>query len=139
MLSGIDASKAKKNDHIVVSEDGRAAVWAGVIDDLWKMGKPVGHGGPWINDEVSAGVASDPYLIGFYDKRIMKLKNHGSTPVEFTVEVDPTGDGQWFEYKRFSVGAGKKVRHVFPASFQARWIRIVPGDNTIATAEFTYR
>ena len=102
------------------------------------MGKPVGHGGPWVKEQVKAGAASDPFLIGFYDNRKMTIRNHGSSPVEFTVEVDPTGDGQWFEYTRISVGAGKKAKHIFPASFQARWIRLVPDKDTEATAEFIY-
>ncbi|MEI3117686.1 MAG: hypothetical protein V8T12_01250 [Parabacteroides johnsonii] len=59
----------KENPHIIISDDGKAAVWVGVIDDLWTLGKPVGHGGPWKNTDVKAGIASDPYLIGFYDKK----------------------------------------------------------------------
>lgn len=139
MLSGVDVSKAAGNSHIVKSEDGRAALWAGVIEDLWKMGKPVGHGGPWVKEKVNGGVASDPFLIGFYDKRSLTLSNHGSEPVEFILEVDPTGDGQWFEYKRIGIGAGRKAKHSFPASFQARWIRIVPDKDTEATADFIYK
>lgn len=139
MLSGINPAKAGKNSHIVLSEDGRAAVWAGAIDDLWKMGKPVGVGGPWLNDSVKAGEASDPYLIGFYDKRRLELVNHGDKSVTFTLEADPSGDGRWFEYERFEIKAGGKCKHVFPASFQARWIRIVPDKDTEATAKFIYR
>ena len=139
MFSGVDPAKAKGNSHIVRSEDGQAAVWAGAIDDLWKMGKPVGHGGPWVKERVSAGVASDPYLIGFYDKRSLVLRNHGSAPVDFTLEVDPTGDGRWFVYRQVRVRAHGKVRHAFPASFQARWIRIVPSQDTEASAIFNYK
>lgn len=40
---------------IIQSADQKAAVWAGVIDDLWKMGKPVGEGGPWKNDRIKGG------------------------------------------------------------------------------------
>jgi hypothetical protein len=39
------AQNAKESEHIVRSKDGQAAVWVGVIDDLWEMGKPMGHGG----------------------------------------------------------------------------------------------
>lgn len=139
MLSGIDHSKARKNPHVVFSEDGKAAVWAGVIDDLWKLGKPVGHGGPWCGTAVKAGESSDPFLIGFYDDREMTLSHDGSGSVRFTVEVDPTGDGQWFQYGEFEVQGGDTFRHSFPASFQARWIRLRTDRDVTATALFEYK
>ena len=39
--------EAKAGEHVVRSDDSKAAVWVGVIDDLWELGKPVGHG-PWM-------------------------------------------------------------------------------------------
>jgi len=139
MITGIDHSAAKSNPHIVFSEDGKAAVWAGVIDDIWKMGKPVGHGGPLFDTPVKAGVPSDPFLIGFYDRRDMSLSHKSSGNVVFTVEVDPTGDGQWFEYARYEIAAGQTFEHRFPAAFQARWIRVTTDTDTKATALFEYR
>lgn len=37
VMTGIDPKKDKDNEHVIVSEDGKAAVWAGAIDDLWSM------------------------------------------------------------------------------------------------------
>lgn len=139
MLTGIDHSKAARNPHVVLSQDGKAAVWAGVIDDLWHIGKPTGHGGPWVESQVKAGEASDPYLIGFYDKRTMSLSHTDSGNVVFTVEVDPTGDGEWFRYGSFEVPAGQTFEHTFPQSFQGRWIRVTADRDTKATAWFEYR
>ncbi len=139
MFTGIDHAKARQNPHVVFSEDGKAAVWAGVIDDLWKMGKPTGHGGPWVETQVKAGEASDPFLIGFYDKRTLALSHTDSGNVVFTVEVDPTGDGAWFCYDTFEVPAGQTFEHSFPQSFQARWIRITADRDTKATAWFEYK
>lgn len=138
MMTGINHSAAKGNPHVIVSDDGKAAVWAGTIDDLWKMGKPVGHGGPWCGTDVKAGEPSDPFLIGFYDRREMSLSHSSDADVTFTVEVDPTGDGRWFEYGKYTVGAGKTFKHVFPDAFQARWIRIIADKDTNATALFNY-
>ncbi len=138
LMTGIDGSKAGDNPHIVKSEDGKAAVWAGAIDDLWKLGKPVGHGGPWFEETVEAGVASDPYLIGFYDIKELTLSHSDSGNVSFTIEVDPTGDGRWFHYADFSVSGGEKFRHQFPDSFQARWIRVKASSSTTATAWLDY-
>lgn len=138
VMTGIDHRAAKGNPHVVFSDDGKAAVWAGTIDDLWKLGKPTGHGGPWKDTEVQAGEYSDPYLIGFYDRREMTLSHDAPGTVVFTVEVDPTGDGQWFRYAEMPVKAGEKFRHVFPESFQARWIRLKTDTGASVTALFDY-
>ena len=60
-MTGISGGEG--NRHIIRSEDGQAAVWVGVVDDLWNLGKAVGHGGPWKDSAAKANVASDPYLM----------------------------------------------------------------------------
>ncbi len=139
VMTGIDPASQGNNPHIFVAEDKKAAIWAGVIDDLWKLGKPVGKGGPWVDTDAKAGVASDPYLIGFYDQRSLELSHQSAGNIVFTVEVDPTGDGDWVGYGQFNVKQGEKFTHLFPKSFQARWIRIVAGRNTVATAWLEYQ
>ena len=139
VMTGIDHAAAKGNPRVVFSEDGKAAVWAGAVDDLWKLGKPTGHGGPWVETEVKAGEYSDPFLIGFYDKREMSLSHRFTGEVTFTVEVDPTGDGQWFHYADFNIKPGDTLEHHFPDAFQARWIRLKADHDTKATALFEYR
>src|SRR5690606_22649120 len=54
VMTGIspERMKASSSEHIVVADDGNAAVWVGAIDDLWKLGKPTGHGGPWNRTQV---------------------------------------------------------------------------------------
>jgi hypothetical protein len=138
VMTGIDPALSSDNPHIFVSKDRKAAVWAGVIDDLWKLGKPVGKGGPWVDTDVKAGTASDPYLIGFYDRRSLELSHQSAGNVTFTIEVDPTGDGDWVQYAQFVVKQGEKFKHLFPQSFLARWVRIVSDKNTTVTAWFEY-
>ncbi|HSF56215.1 MAG TPA: hypothetical protein VLA71_20835 [Algoriphagus sp.] len=137
IMTGIDANQIN-SDHIFSSEDGKAAVWAGVIDDLWKLGKPIGKGGPWKNSNVLRNEASDPYLIGFYDKKSLKLSHDLEREVEFTIEVDPSGHGNWMTYQKVKVAPGKELQYEFPSEFQARWIRFVSGENCKATAWLTY-
>lgn len=140
VMTGIDLDKAATNkEHIQVSNDGKAAVWTGVIDDLWKMGKPTGKGGPWYNSKVLKGKASDPYLIGFYDKKSLELSHKGQESVSIRLEVDPGGDGNWMTYKTITVKKGKTVKYEFPAGFQARWIRFVADRDVEATATLTYK
>jgi len=138
VMTGIDTKAAKGNTHVIVSEDGKAAVWAGAIDDIWQMGKPVGEGGPWKNSAVKAGVASDPYLIGFYDKRSLKLSHGSKETVTFKIEVEPIGHGPWMIDQTVSVKSGETFEYSFPETFQSRWIRFVADKDCNATAWLKY-
>lgn len=139
IMTGINPKAASGNEHIIVSEDGKAAVWAGAIDDLWSLGKPIGKGGPWKNTAVEAGVASDPYLIGFYDKKELTLSHNSQKDVTFTIEVDPTGNGKWMKYTTLTVKPGENLTHELKDPFQARWIRFSTDTNTNATAWLDYK
>lgn len=139
IMTGINPKAASGNEHIIVSEDGKAAVWAGAIDDLWNLGKPTGKGGPWKNTAVEAGVASDPYLIGFYDKKELTLSHNSQKDVTFTIEVDPTGNGKWMKYTTLTVKPGENLTHELKDPFQARWIRFSTDTNTNATAWLDYK
>lgn len=138
VMTGVNPEEGKENEHIVVSADGKAAVWVGTIDDLWQLGKPVGKGGPWKDCQVKAGVPSDPYLIGFYDKKTLTLSHNAVKDVTFTIEADPTGNGDWMEYRVQKVKAGEEWKFEFPEGFQARWIRFSTDADTQATAWLTY-
>jgi len=139
VMTGIQLEMAGDNPNIIFSNDGKAALWVGVIDDLWKLGKPMGQGGPWRYTEVDAGIASDPYLIGFYDERSLSLSHNSNEPVIFDIEVEPIGHGPWMLYKRITVDPGKKYEHRFPDHFQARWIRFKTDRDTRATAWLVYK
>lgn len=137
VMTGLDGS-ARASEHVIVSKDGKAKIWAGTIDDLWKLGKPVGQGGPWKNTLVKANLASDPYLIGFYDQKSLKLSHKSSEPVTFQIEVNPIGHGPWMSYREVTVKPGEAFTYTFPAAFQARWIRFVANKDCEATAWLTY-
>lgn len=137
ILTGLDAET--NGEHIIRSADGKAAVWAGVIDDLWKLGKLTGHGGPWKQSATKAGAPSDPYLFGFYDNRSLQLSHDAQQPVTFTVEMDPVGTGVWMKYKEVTVAPGENFAFQFPADVQARWIRFVSNKDCNATAQLEYQ
>lgn len=137
VMTGLDQN-AKNEDHIIRSEDGKAAVWAGTIDDLWSLGRPKGEGGPWADDEVFSGVPSDPYLIGFYENRSLSLSHRSKESVKFTVEVNPVGHGPWIAYRVVEVKPGETLKLEFPKAFQARWVRFIADKSTRATAHLTY-
>jgi len=139
VLTGLDEDAPVSNSHIVRSTDGKAAVWLGVVDDLWSLGKPIGVGGPWKNTAVQPGVASDPYLLTGYDRKTVTLSHTSAAPVRFRVEVDLTGTGQWVNYRSFDVPAGQSLAHAFPAAYQAYWLRVVAESATTATVWLDYK
>ena len=138
VMTGVAPGNTCGNPHIVVSDDKKAAVWVGAIDDLWSIGKPTGQGGPWKQTDVKAGVPSDPYLIGFYDKKTLYVEHHSDKPVNITVEVDPTGNGDWMVYEIYNLRPQETKEVQFPETFQARWIRFTADTDTRATAWLVY-
>ena len=139
VMSGLKNEYKVDDQHLFGTPDRTARIWAGVIDDLWKLGKPTGKGGPWLNTQVKADTPSDPYLFGGYDQRELSLSHKEKTPVVFKVEIDPSGDGTWFSYQDFEVPPGETVTHVFPANVQGRWIRFSANKPAAATVQLDYR
>ena len=138
VISGVEANAPASNRHIIRSDDGRAAVWVGAVDDLWSLGRPRGEGGPWKDAVVKAGEPSDPYLMTGYEKKTLTLSHRGAQAIRMGVQVDLTGTGKWVEYGPFEVPAGKPFTHVFPDGFQAYWVRVSADRDTTATAWFVY-
>jgi hypothetical protein len=137
VLAGV-AADAPAGPHVVRSDDGRCALWFGVVDDLWQLGKPRGEGGPWQDTPVRAGQPSDPYLMTGYDRKELALSHAGGRPVRFAVEVDLTGDGDWAPYQTFDVEPGRPLAHQFPDGFNAYWVRVTASADVPATAQLRY-
>ena len=138
VMTGINPERKENNPHIRWSEDGKTAVWVGAIDDLWRLGKPTGQGGPWKGTQVGAGEPSDPYLIGFYDKKELNISHTSNETVTFTIEVDPVGNGPWMKWKEVSVKSGEIYTHTFSDAFQSRWIRFTSNKKCEATSWLVY-
>ncbi|NLF39067.1 hypothetical protein GX586_06450, partial [bacterium] len=84
--------------------DGACGLWFGQIDDVWKLGKPVGTGGPWRNTPVLAARPSDPYLMIGYDSKSLEVSHDAPHAVTFNVEVDVIGTGSdWLPYATLTV------------------------------------
>jgi hypothetical protein len=138
LISGVKAD-APAGEHILRSDDGKTALWAGVIDDLWKLGRPRGEGGPWKNTQAKAGQPSDPYLIWGYLDRSLTLGHRQSDPVKMRVELDLTGTGLWVLYEEVTVQANQPAQLSFPPALQARWLRVTTDQDCQATALLSYR
>ncbi len=139
LLSGVDAGAAA-GEHIIRSDDGKVALWAGAVDDLWKLGKPRGTGGPWNNTAVKAGVPSDPYLATGFDRKKLTLSHQHGGLVRIRVEADFTGTGTWAPVfgSSLRVKPNEPFEQKFSDGFSAYWLRLVADQDTIATATFSY-
>ncbi|RMG55259.1 MAG: hypothetical protein D6722_28070 [Bacteroidetes bacterium] len=73
LLSGVQA-EAPDSPHLLRDPSGKVALWAGAIDDLWKLGKPRGEGGVWKDTSVRAGQRSDRYLMTGYDRKAVEMR-----------------------------------------------------------------
>jgi hypothetical protein len=116
----------------------QSGLWFGRTDDLWKLGKPKGWGGPWWEDLVEAGQPSDPYLMTGFDKKTLHLSHKHNVAVTFRIEVDFLGNGAWHTYANIEVPANGYKPHVFPDGFSAHWLRVVSGRTCTATAQLHY-
>ncbi len=127
------------NPHVITSEDRKTALWVGAIDDVWRLGKPRGEGGPWLRHAVQANEPSDPYLMSGYDQKSLTLQHEASDPVEFLVECDITGSGLWQTFRKVLVRANEKQELAFPDGYSAYWLRVTTSKACVATAQANYR
>lgn len=134
LFTGLDAETT--GEHVVRSADGNVALWAGILDDLWKLGKARGQGGPWKDTKVKSNTPSDQYLMTGYDKKSVEIT--AASHAEIRLEVDLDGTGLWVPYKTFDVEAGNTVSHQFPEGFSAYWVRAISNTETSATVWFKY-
>jgi hypothetical protein len=110
-------------------------LWYGGIDDLWKMGKPVGEGAVWKNTVVKAREPSLPYLMTGYDHKKVNITADKEVHVTLEIDFDLTG---FHPYKTFSIKAGQTVNYEFPNGFSAHWVRAIANKDCQATVIFTY-
>jgi hypothetical protein len=138
VLAGV-RSDAQNDGHVFSDDKAKTALWFGGIDDLWKLGKPVGRGGPWHGTKVKAGVPSDSYLMTGYDQKSVELSHDSSKPVTIALEVDIDGSGLWVTYKSFNIPQNSTATHEFPPAFSACWVRAVSDSDTSATVQLDYQ
>lgn len=142
-----DLPRGEEGDHFVESEDGRVGLWVGDVDDLWKLGRPEGGGGPWNHTKVEAGVPSDPYIMTGFGEKSLALSHDGNAPVTVSIEVDVSmraNQGanvysRWHSLAQVSVPPTTTQRFAFPEGFSAHWVRLRADRSCLATATFTYK
>lgn len=104
------------------------------------FGQALGRGAVWLQDEVKAGLASEPFLFSGFAHRSLHLTHAGTSPLGFSLEVDTNGDGQWKTLREVVVPARGQVWLEFPRREAGAWIRLTPRENAPGvTAFFHYR
>ena len=106
------------------------------IDDMWKVGKARGFGGPWKETAVKAGEASDAYLLNGFDKKTLTLAS--SVDATVTMEVDVTGWGVWVRAGAYALKAGQALTEALPRAFGGYWVRFVSDRVASLTAQLAY-
>ncbi|MFU8894432.1 MAG: hypothetical protein ACNA8L_12480 [Luteolibacter sp.] len=112
-LSKFDNALAQRN---------QSNLWFGTMDDIKNWGSPAGHGAVWMNDEVTAGQTSDPFLIQGFTSRTLHLRNLGESPVEIEIQTSQ-GTLEWTAVRSVNVPAGGYV-HELLGDFAAPWVRL---------------
>jgi len=107
VMAGVGETAAG-NSHIIRSDDGKCALWVGAVDDLWELGKPRGHGGPWWKTAVKVGEASDPYLLRGYDRKTLGVSHNASETITIALEVEISGAGDWEVFQKVACPPGGK-------------------------------
>jgi hypothetical protein len=136
VLSGVSSSLPRENPHIIPSDDGRTALWVGAADDLWKLGKPVGTGGPWNQHQIHENETSDPYLMTGFDRKTLTLES--SRPTVIHMEIDLDGTGLWKRFRSFTMKKNQSIQYKFPQAFQAYWVRFQSTAPSTITAQLNY-
>lgn len=138
------------NNQIVISTDettvlenpmaGRSQsnLWFGQWKELKTWGATTGWGGPWENDQIKAGMASDPFFTKGFDEKILHLTQRSAQAVKFTIQVDKLGNNKWVDYKTLSVPANTYRYFIFPADFNANWVRLKTDKDCTGSAFFHF-
>ncbi len=116
----------------------QAGLWFGKTDDLWGFGKPKGYGGVWYQSPVVAGELSDPYLMNGFDKKSVHIYHDSAENVEFTIQTDFMGNGDFRDFKTMVVKPKEYLHYEFPDAYSAIWMRIKVSKKCKATAIINY-
>ncbi|MGN0832981.1 MAG: hypothetical protein ACI4RD_04970, partial [Kiritimatiellia bacterium] len=106
------------------------------IDDMWKVGKVRGFGGPWRETAVKADEPSDAYLMNGFDRKTLSLAASADTTV--TMEVDVTGWGVWVKAGSYALTAGVAKTTALPRALSGYWVRFRSDRDVTASAQLDY-
>ena len=109
--------------------------WFGQLSDFQEWGAPSGHGAVWMNEAVTAGQTSEPFLINGFSQRTLHLRNLGDGAVSVEIQTS-SGNGTWASATTINVPANSYTHQVVN-SLPGEWVRLIAGSaNSSLTAFF---
>ncbi len=104
---------------------------------LDQLGPNIGRGGVWVQDDVKAGVPSDPFLFSGFEMRTMHLWFANEGIANITVEIDEKGIGEWKEFR--TMKCSRYFLFNLSNAPEAAWVRVKSDiDLKEATAWFDF-
>jgi hypothetical protein len=104
------------------------------------FGPALGRGAVWLDEAVRANAPSDAFLFAGYDQRGLHLAHQSDEDVEFRLEVDRYGTGNWELLQQVLVPPRGYRWIAFEPNDRGAWIRLrALTDVSKATAMFAVR
>ncbi len=94
------------------------------LAEIADLGRPMGFGGPWIQDSIEANVPSEPIFINGFDHRVIHFTHDKGQPVHFMIEVDKSGTDSWSPLTTVTVEADGYGYYILPTDLSAEWLRL---------------
>jgi hypothetical protein len=99
-----------------------------------EFGPASGWGGVWVDDAVMPGRPSEPVLVAGYAQGCLHLAHRSAAEVNFAIELDPRGDGDWQEWQTARVSANGYTPVLLTDATPAEWLRVKADRACTATA-----
>lgn len=108
-----------------IAGQSNSGIWFGSWSDIEdKMGSPAGNGGPWLDDDLADGATSAPFLVRGFTEGCLHLRHASGHDVEFVIETDGDGQGEWKPAAKIQVPANAYRYHILNDELRAQWVRI---------------
>jgi hypothetical protein len=98
-------------------------LWFGDLETIESgWGAPTGHGAVWLNEAVTPGQTSDPFLINGFDQRTLHLSNAGTSATDIAIQTS-AGTDSWTTVRTVTVPAGAYAHEIL-SDLSAPWVRL---------------
>ncbi len=105
---------------------------------LDRLGPASASGAVWVDEHVEAGVPSDPFLRGGFERCGVHLAHASDTPVTVELEVDRDGTDSWTPLRRIDVPVAGYAWANLTDTGRASWVRArLSRDTPRVTVQFT--
>ena len=119
-----------------LAQKNQSNFWFGQMEDIKNWGAPTGHGAVWMNEAITAGQNSDPFLIEGFTQRTIHLRNLGNTPVSLEIQTS-TGTPTWTPVRSIAVPAASYIHEII-SDINSPWVRLKSSSATTNLTAFIH-